>query len=51
LQGLSLPPHPVRQPAAPLRDAPQRAHADPATLRPIIRPSLGADHDGPTPPL
>jgi len=44
-QVLSLPPHPVRQPAAPLRDAQQRAQADPATIRQLIRNSLGADHD------
>jgi hypothetical protein len=44
-QVLSLPPHPVRQPAAPLRDAQQMAQADPATIRQLIRNSLGADHD------
>jgi len=44
-QVLSLPPHPVHQPAAPLRDAQQMVQADPATIRQLIRNSLGADHD------
>jgi hypothetical protein len=43
-QGLSLPPTPVLQPARPLRSAPPMAPADPATLRQILRTSLGADH-------
>ena len=44
-QVLSLPPQPVRQPARPLHSAPHMAQADPATIRQIIRNSLGADHD------
>lgn len=44
-QGLSLPPHPVRPPARPLHSAQHMAQADPATIRQIIRHSLGADHD------
>ena len=44
-QVLSLPLTPVRQPARPLHSAPHMAQADPATIRPIIRNSLGADHD------
>ena len=44
-QVLSLPPQPVRQPARPLHSAPLMAQADPATIRQIIRNSLGADHD------
>jgi hypothetical protein len=44
-QGLSLPPHPVLQPARPLHSAPHMAQADPATIRQIIRNSLGAAHD------
>ena len=43
--GLSLPPTPVRQPARPLHSAQQMAHADPATLRHIIRNALGGDQD------
>jgi hypothetical protein len=42
---LSLPLTPVRQPARPLHSAPHMAQADPATIRQIIRNSLGADHD------
>jgi hypothetical protein len=42
---LSLPLTPVRQPARPLHSAPHMAQADPATIRHIIRNSLGADHD------
>jgi len=45
LQVLSLPPRPVLQPPTPLHSAQQRAQADPATIRHIIRNSLGADHD------
>jgi hypothetical protein len=44
-QVLSLPPTPVHQPARPLHSAPHMAQADPATIRQIIRNSLGADHD------
>ena len=44
-QVLSLPPQPVLQPARPLHSAQHMAHADPATIRHIIRHSLGADHD------
>ena len=41
----SLPSHPVLQPHRLLQSAPQMAHADPATIRQIIRHSLGEDHD------
>ena len=44
-QVLSLPLTPVRQPARPLHSAPHRAQADPATIRQIIRNSLGANQD------
>ena len=44
-QVLSLPLTPVRQPARPPHSAPHMAQADPATIRQIIRNSLGADHD------
>src|SRR5262249_40690649 len=44
-QALSLPPTPVPQSADPLHSAQQMAQADPATIRQIIRNSLGADHD------
>jgi hypothetical protein len=44
-QVLSLPPRPVLQPPTPLHSAQQLAQADPATIRQIIRNSLGADHD------
>ncbi len=44
-QVLSLPPTPVHQPARPLHSAQHMAQADPATIRQIIRNSLGADHD------
>jgi hypothetical protein len=44
-QVLSLPPHPILQPARPLHSAQHMAQADPATLRQMIRNSLGADHD------
>jgi hypothetical protein len=42
---LSLPSQPVLQPARPLHSAQHMAHADPATIRQIIRNSLGAAHD------
>jgi hypothetical protein len=45
LQGLSLPPHPLLRPATPLHSAQHMAQADPATIRQLIRNSLGADHD------
>jgi hypothetical protein len=44
-QVLSLPPQPMLQPARPLHSAQHTAQADPATIRHIIRHSLGADHD------
>jgi hypothetical protein len=44
-QVLSLPPRPILQPARPLHSAQHMAQADPATIRQIIRNSLGADHD------
>jgi hypothetical protein len=44
-QVLSLPPTPVLQPASPLHSAQHMAQADPATIRQIIRHSLGVDHD------
>jgi hypothetical protein len=44
-QVLSLPPRPVLQPPTPFHSAQQMAQADPATIRQIIRNSLGADHD------
>jgi hypothetical protein len=44
-QVLSLPLSPVLQPATPLHSTQQMAQADPATLRQLIRNSLGADHD------
>jgi hypothetical protein len=44
-QVLALPSQPVHQPPAPLHRAQQMAQADPATIRHIIRHSLGADHD------
>ena len=44
-QVLSLPPHPLLQPAIPLHSAQHMAQADPATIRHIIRNSLGVDHD------
>jgi hypothetical protein len=44
-QVLALPSRPVLQPPAPLHSAQQMAQADPATIRQIIRNSLGADHD------
>ena len=44
-QVLSLTPRPVLQPPTPFHSAQQMAQADPATIRQIIRNSLGADHD------
>ena len=44
-QVLSRPSHPVLQPHSLLQSTPQMAHADPATIRQIIRHSLGEDHD------
>jgi hypothetical protein len=44
-QVLSLPPRPVLQPPTPFHSAQQMAQADPATVRQLIRNSLGADHD------
>jgi hypothetical protein len=44
-QVLSLPPRPVLPPPTPLHSAQQMAQGDPATIRQIIRNSLGADHD------
>ena len=44
-QVLALPHKPVLTPQRPLRSIQQMAHADPATIRQIIRDSLGADHD------
>jgi hypothetical protein len=44
-QVLALPSHPVLQPPAPFHSAQQMAQADPATIRQIIRNSLGADYD------
>jgi hypothetical protein len=45
LQGLALPPRPGLQPPTPLHSAQHMAQAAPATMRQIIRTSLGADHD------
>jgi hypothetical protein len=44
-QVLSLPPQPVLQPARPLHSAQHMAQADPATIRRMIRDSLGANYD------
>jgi hypothetical protein len=44
-QVLALPLRPVLQPPTPLHSAQQMAQADPATIRQLIRHSLGADHD------
>jgi hypothetical protein len=44
-QVLSLPATPVRQPHTLLHSAPQMAQADPATIRRLIRDSLGANYD------
>jgi len=43
--GRSLPSQPVLPPARPLHSAQHMAHADPATIRQIIRHAWGADHD------
>jgi hypothetical protein len=42
---LALPLRPVLQPPTPLHSAPQMVQADPATIRQLLRHSLGADHD------
>ena len=44
-QVLALPSTPVRTPQTLLQSAPQRVQADPATIRRLIRDSLGADYD------
>jgi hypothetical protein len=44
-QVLALPLRPVLQPPTPLHSAPQMVQADPATIRQLLRHSLGADHD------
>jgi hypothetical protein len=44
-QVLSLPPAPVRERPRPLQSPPQMEQADPATIRRLIRDSLGADDD------
>ena len=44
-QVLSLPPPPQPQPSSPLQSPQQMAQADPATIRQLIRDSLGADYD------
>jgi hypothetical protein len=44
-QVLSLPPQPVTNPKTPLRDPHQMAQADPATIRSLIRASLGVRDD------
>ena len=44
-QVLSLPVTPVRLPHTLLHSAPQMAQADPATIRRLIRDSLGANYD------
>src|SRR5437660_3618230 len=44
-QVLSLPPQPVLQSARPLHSAQHMAQADPATIRRMIRDSLGAHYD------
>ena len=44
-QVLALPLRPVLQPPTPLHSAQQMTQADPATIRQIIRNSLGATHD------
>jgi hypothetical protein len=45
LQVLSLPPTPVREPPRPWQSPPPMAQADPATIRRLLRDSLGADDD------
>jgi len=44
-QVLSLPDHPVPPSDQALQSAPQMRHADPGTIRQLIRDSLGADDD------
>jgi hypothetical protein len=44
-QVLSLPDHPVVVPTPALESAEQMQQADPATIRQLIRQSLGDDHD------
>lgn len=44
-QVLSLPPKPVRKPQTPPQSPQQMAQADPATIRGLIRDSLGAHDD------
>jgi hypothetical protein len=44
-QVLSLPPTPVRERPRPLHSPPQMEQADPATIRKLIRDSLGVDND------
>jgi hypothetical protein len=44
-QGLSLPPQPVTSPQTPLIHPHQMAQADPATIRGLIRDSLGVRDD------
>lgn len=44
-QVLSLPATPVQPPHTLLHSAPQMAQADPATIRRLIRDSLGANYD------
>lgn len=44
-QVLSLPPTPVREQPRPLQNPSQMEQADPATIRRLIRDSLGADDD------
>ena len=44
-QVLSLPDHPVAVAPSPLRTPEQMQQADPATIRQLIRQSLGVDHD------
>lgn len=44
-QVLSLPDTPVRPSTVPLRTVAHMQHGDPATIRQIIRQSLGVEHD------
>jgi hypothetical protein len=44
-QVLSLPPTPVHEQPKPLHSPPQMEQADPATIRRLIRDSLGVDDD------
>ena len=50
-QGLSRPPCPRRHPPTARPNAPPMAPAAPAPMRHLIRHALGAEPDGPTPPL